>query len=194
MSRHLFQDDAFIHLRIARNLRDLGFFSFNGDCQSFCTSSPLFTTLLAIGARVSSGALLPKYIDLLIYGVLFLMLARRLFAARNRYSQALSIAFLAGVSSPLAMRWLTDGMETGLAGVCALLLGSVTFDVYSEVRDPKLTKLIGYALLGALAVTLRVEFSYLIATIALASLTAYRRIAISPPALRLAAGYPCCLT
>ena len=84
LSRYLFRDDAFIHLRIARNLRYLGFFSFNGDRQSFCTSSPLFTTLLAIGARVSSSALLPKYIDLLIYGVLFLMLARRLFAARNK--------------------------------------------------------------------------------------------------------------
>jgi hypothetical protein len=188
LSRHLFQDDAFIHLRVARSLMDFGFFSFNGDRPTFCTSSPLFTTLLAIGSEVSSAALLPKYIDLLIYGVLFLLLARRVIAARSRYSKAVSIAFLAAVSSPLAMRWLTDGMETGLAGVCALLFASVAFDVYLEPRDSRITKLIGFALLGALAVTLRVEFCFLVAMIAIASLTAYRRIAFSPPALSLAVG------
>jgi hypothetical protein len=31
LARSLFQDDAFIHLRIATNLHNLGFYSFNGD-------------------------------------------------------------------------------------------------------------------------------------------------------------------
>jgi len=188
LSLHLFQDDAFIHLRIARNLMDFGFFSFNGDRQSFCTSSPLFTTLLAIGSWISSAALLPKYIDLVIYGILFAMLARRVIAARNLYSQGLSIAFLAGVSSPLAMRWLADGMETGLIGVCALLFGSVAFEIYSEPRHAGTGELIIFALIAALAVTLRVEFCYLVVMIAVASLTAYRRVAVSAPALSLVVG------
>jgi hypothetical protein len=188
LSRQLFQDDAFIHLRIARNLMHLGFFSFNGDRPSFCTSSPLFTVLLALCSRVTSSALLPKYIDVLIYCVLFLLLMRRVFAARSGFPRILALAFLAAVSSPFAMRWLTDGMETGLVGVCALMISRAAFDIYSNPSDSSLHKLLGFALLGALAVTLRVEFCLLVAVIVVASLATDRGVSICASALSLALG------
>jgi hypothetical protein len=187
VSRHLFQDDAFIHLRIARSLADFGFFSFNGDRPTFCTSSPLFTALLALAAKVNSSAMLPKYFDWLVYSVLWILLGHRLLRAKSRSALALSAAFLVAVSSPMAMRWLTDGMETGLSGVCALILGHAAYRIYAASSDTRPYGLAALGLLGALSVTLRVEFSFLVAMLLAASLIAERRTAYSA-ALSLAAG------
>lgn len=187
-SRFLFLDDAFIHLRIAHNLVDVGFYSFNGDRPTFCTSSPLFTALLALGAQLSPADLLPKIVDTLIYGVLFVMIAYRVISARTAYAQWLSIAFLAAVASPLAMRWLADGMETGLSGVCALLLADAAFEIYSESTPVGAVKPIVYAIGGAALAMLRVEFCFLIAIIGIASLTSYRRSGLNALAISLAVG------
>lgn len=188
LSRALFLDDAFIHLRIAHGLLAHGFYSFNGDRPAYCSSSPLFTALLAMGSWFYGGDYLPKIVDVAVYAALFAMLARRLLAARTVAAQWLSLAFLAAVASPLAMRWLTDGMETGLTGLAALLLAAAASEIYCEAPRPGFERLIAYGGFAALAVTLRIEFSFLVAMIGLASLTAYRRVGLNALAITLGAG------
>jgi hypothetical protein len=188
VSRYLFLDDAFIHLRIARSLAAFGFYSFNGDKPAYCTSSPLFTALLALGSRVYAGDFLPKIVDLLTYIALFALAARRVFAARTGSAAALAVVFLAAIASPLAMRWLTDGMETGLAGVFALLLAAAAFDVYQDLRPVSFVEQVGYAIFAAFAATLRVEFCFLIAAIGVASLKRSDPAGLNPRAIGLAVG------
>jgi len=188
LSRLLFLDDAFIHLRIAHGLLAHGFYSFNGDRPAYCSSSPLFTGLLALFSFVYSGDYLPKIVDVVVYGGLFAMLARRLVAVRTAVAQWLSLAFLAAAASPLAMRWLTDGMETGLSGLVAVLLGAAAYEVYCESLRPGIARLVAYGVLAGLAVTLRIEFCFLVAMIGVASLTAYRRVGFSASAIALGTG------
>jgi hypothetical protein len=188
MSRLLFLDDAFIHLRIAHGLLAHGFYSFNGDRPAYCSSSPLFTAVLAFLSWVYSGDYLPKIVDVIVYGGLFAALARRLVAVRTASAQWLSLAFLVAATSPLAMRWLTDGMETGLSGLVAVLLGAIAFDVYREAPRPGIARLVAYGVFAGLAVTLRIEFCFLVAMIGVASLTAYRRVGFSALAIALGTG------
>lgn len=186
-ARYLYLDDAFIHLRIAKNLLEHGFYSFNGDRPSYCTSSPLFTALLALCSAVLSTPYLPKVLGVFIYAALFAMLASRVQTAATLRARWLWIAFLAAVASPLAMRWLADGMETGLAGIFALLVARAAFEIYSESKAGAIT-LLGYTLLGFLASTLRIEFSLLVALIGVASLTASSLHRLDPRAVALAGG------
>src|SRR6202011_168469 len=87
--------------------------------------------------------------------------------AASEYS---SLAFLAAVASPIGVRWLTDGMETGLAGAVAVVLGGVAFDIERRRHAHQLSRLSFLIVLGAFATTLRVEFSFIIAMIGCASL------------------------
>ena len=190
-ARLFFQDDAFIHLRIARSLVDLGFYSFNGDRPAYCTSSVLYTTLLAIASRLSSSPLLPKVIGIVIYAGLFIALAMRFFAARNVRTRALFLLFLAGVASPLGVRWLTDGMETGLAGLLALGLAAAAVDICSSAArqgDPPRYKAFLYLILGVAATTLRIEFGFIIALIAAGSLLQFGRAGVNRLPVSLALG------
>ncbi len=172
-ARYLYLDDAFIHLRIAKNLLEHGFYSFNGDHPTFCTSSPLFTALLAVCSQVISSPGLPKFIGLVIYAALFVMIASRALAATMPPARWLWIAFLTAVASPMAMRWLADGMETGLSGIFALILARAAFDIYSRSKPARPVTLIAYAAFGLLASTLRIEFSLLVALICTAESTRF---------------------
>jgi len=187
-ARYLYLDDAFIHLRIAKNLLDHGFYSFNGDFPTYCTSSPLFTALLALCSQFVSTPNLPKIVGVLIYSVLFAVIASRVLTATTPYARWSWIAFLAAVGSPLAMRWLADGMETGLSGIVALLLADAAFEIYSESKPISAATVIGFTTLGLLASTLRIEFSLLIGLIGIATLTRFQRRGIDPRAIALAAG------
>jgi hypothetical protein len=187
-ARYLYLDDAFIHLRIAKNLLEHGFYSFNGDFPTYCTSSPLFTALLALCSGVAATPNLPKFIGVLIYAVLFAMIAIRVLKAATFDARWPWIVFLAAVASPLAMRWLADGMETGLTGIFALLLAGAAFQIYSQTKPVDGATLAGYAALGLLASTLRIEFALLIALIGAASLTSFRLRGLDPRPVALAVG------
>jgi hypothetical protein len=187
-ARYLYLDDAFIHLRIAKNLLDHGFYSFNGDLPAYCTSSPLYTALVALCYHVLSTPTLPKIMGVLIYAVLFALLASRVAATVTPRARWLSITFLAAVASPLAMRWLADGMETGLAGIFALLLARAAFEIYSESKPAGAPALAGYAFLGLLSSMLRIEFALLVALIGAAALTGVRLRGIDPRAIALGLG------
>lgn len=188
LSRRLFLDDAFIHLRIAHGLLAQGFYSFNGDHPAYCSSSPFFTALLALCSAIYPGDYLPKIVDVIIYGGLFALLARRLLSARAVGAQWLVLVFLAAVASPLAMRWLTDGMETGLSGIVALLLAAIGAEIYRAAPRPGSARLAAYGLFAALAVTLRIEFCLLVAMIGLASLSVLRRRGLDARAVSLGIG------
>jgi len=186
-ARLLFLDDAFIHLRIAKNLHELGFYSFNGDSRAYCTSSPLYTALLAALLAVYGGVLLPKFLGVVIYGVLFLIVARALVTAERRPARWLWLLFLLAIVSPLGVRWLCDGMETGLVAVAAIVLARVALVISTGSRERGAAILIGGGLLGLIAVLLRVEFCLLVAMIGFASLT-LRPLRVDRVAVSLALG------
>jgi hypothetical protein len=186
-ARQLFLDDAFIHLRIAENLRHLGIYSFNGDAPAYCTSSPLYTALLAGLLTFYDGVLLPKIVSVIIYVALFGMVARSAVAAKAAEAQWLWLALLAAIASPLGVRWLSDGMETGLVGAIAVVFARAAFNIWAGAKVPAAT-LVGYGALALFATLLRIEFSYLVAAIGIASLAGDASRRINPLALSMAAG------
>jgi hypothetical protein len=189
VARFTFQDDAYIHLRIAKNLVTHGFYSFNGDHPSFCTSSPLYTLLLGLSWLIFQNNLVPKFLNIAVYVALFAMIARLAMTAPTRTARAFAIVFLAAISSPLAMRWLTDGMETGLVGVVSLLLAGFAFSVVNGSQDHILRQTMAALTLGLVATLLRVEFAFIISLIFAASLFEFGRTrTINRPVAGLALG------
>lgn len=186
-ARFLFLDDAFIHLRIARMLMAHGYFSFNGDFAAYCTSSPLYTTLLALADAWAGSPFVPKVLGLCAYTALFAVLARRVLAANRADSLYLHAWFLAAVASPLGIRWFTDGMETVLVALMALALARLAESVHDGGKYRPVTLLTAMAA-GACATLLRIEFCFLIAMIGLASLSGFRRGGVDRLALCLGAG------
>lgn len=47
-TQYSYLDDAYIHLRIAKNLANFGYYTFNGYSPTYSTSSPLYTGFLAL--------------------------------------------------------------------------------------------------------------------------------------------------
>jgi len=167
-TRHLFLDDAFIHLRIAQNLAAHGFFSFNGDISSYSSSSPLYTSLLAFFWKLAPTIYLPKAIGIVVYVALFYFVANLVIRSREGAARICALSFLAVVSSPMAVRWLSDGMETGLVGLFALWLGRMT--AYSYSRSFHFRPIVGCVMfaLGLFTTLLRVEFAFLFACVGFA--------------------------
>jgi hypothetical protein len=163
MTRHLFLDDAFIHLRIARNIVNHGFYSFNGDEPTYSTSSPLYTYLLAIFWEIQPSSLILKYINVATYLLLFVMLSNFILAAKSSSARMISILWLMAISSPMAIRWLTDGMETVAVAITAIVLGKFASDLVNK----KLANadLMAYFIVCFFATMLRVEFLFVIALI-----------------------------
>lgn len=115
-ARHAMLDDALIHLRYASVLHDKHFISYDGIHPSYGTSSLLYVAVLALLRALTISPLLPKVVSVIAYAVL-LSIAFRLSRA-NRLAVALTIVLV----SPMAVRWLTDGMETSLVCVFSLAL------------------------------------------------------------------------
>jgi hypothetical protein len=168
VTRYYQVDDALIHLRYAHYLRTQGFLTFDGIHKSGGCSSLLYVGLLSALERWASTPFLPKLFSVAVYVV---VLAAVLIFGRREVAQdtrrlwvGLFILFI----SPMAIRWLCDGMETGWTVLVALILGRV-----SSARAPGPDRSVGwYALLvvlGFLTVILRVELSLLIAIASIAA-------------------------
>lgn len=158
-TRNHFLDDAFIHLRIAEQVRDSGFFSFNGTAPDFSTSSILYTSLLGILSKLHSSPWLPKFANVVVYLTTIGVLMRLMRDARNHSERSVVIAFLATVMSPFAVRWLTDGMETSLVALDAILLAKfLSFQGRSLRR-----RLFAVFLVSLASVLLRVEMGFILA-------------------------------
>ncbi len=126
--RQMAFDDAFIHLRVTRNLARHGVASFNPGERVMTTSSPLWTLMLTMLRMDAHRWLLPWFEAALlsVCGVLAYCLSRRLLpaAAGNRSERtSILLALVAGaLSMMLVLPSAVGQMETPLAMV--LLLGA----------------------------------------------------------------------
>lgn len=190
-------DDALIHLRYADHLLHQHKITYDGVHDSFGTSSLLYVALLAGLRAVWTSPLLPRVISSVVYVALFLMLARLLYTElrdcepRSGVLWLTASACLVVMVAPSAVRWLDDGMETGLVFADALL-GLVV--LRRIIRSPKLpTSLLLFGgLYGFVTVLLRVELLMLAGCVSLmAGLEMFtgkvRRMAVEHPGRVLAA-------
>src|SRR5215217_3453900 len=145
-SRYALLDDALIHLRYAHMLLRSGFMTFDGTTFSYGTSSPLYVGLLAALSPVIAGPLLPKAVSVTFYLVLLGEIVR--FAREAGARQAGWVLLGLILISPMALRWLTDGMETSLSALLVVLLATRASRAGSEpgVADPLLSFALGAAL------------------------------------------------
>lgn len=159
----LFLDDTFIHLRIAGNLAAHGIYSFNGDAPAYSTSSPLYTALLAVLWKLVDTIWLPKQVGIATFASLLILIGRPLIRSQGSGASGIYLAWLIAVTSPMAIRWLTDGMETGLVAVTAITLGHLIVALRLEANDARTSLRWALGIVAALATLLRVEFAYLVA-------------------------------
>lgn len=163
ITKNHYLDDTFTHLRIARNLMENGFYSFNGIKRDFSTSSSLYTAILSLGLRFWDGPYLAKLISILCYSLIYILTCLYLLKSLNIKSLISSI-FLIGISSPMGVRWLTDGMETPIIMLFSMILAyylkSLTLSINNE--NKKIEYLITY-FLCTLCILLRIEFVFIIA-------------------------------
>lgn len=188
ISRRMCLDDALIHLRIAHQLLAHGFYSFNGDVPTYSTSSPLYTALLAALSLFFPGPMLPKVFGEIIYAGMIVALAMRALRQRAAAARWLTVVFLAAVASPIGVRWLADGMETGLIAGVALLYSRIAHDISRDAARGSWPRVVLMSTFALLATMLRVEFSFLAASILAADWAQRRRIVPNATALALCIG------
>lgn len=161
-TRYAMMDDALIHLRYAANLHDLHSFTYNGNGLSYGTSSILYVIVLAILSAFWSSPLLPKAVSCLTYVVLviFILFLERSCARRTGPSLVFLGLVLTSIS-PMAIMWLTDGMETGMVLLAVVLLAVATHKAM-RVEPVSSSIYVVLVLLGTAVVLLRVELASLI--------------------------------
>ncbi len=123
--RHYFLDDSLIHLRYAENLIKTHMISYNGDFQTFGASSLLYIVLLGFFNIVWPTFYSVKIVSIIFY--LMLLGSLFTFALKMRGKARISIFILIGaIISPMAIRWLTDGMETSLVSLFVLFISYIS--------------------------------------------------------------------
>ncbi len=165
-------DDALIHLRYADHLLHQHRITYDGVHASFGTSSLLYVSLLAGLRALTASPLLPRVVTSVVYVGLFASLAVALYRGL-RQAHALpaavwlmAMALLAVTVAPSAVRWLDDGMETGLVFLDALLGVLLLRAITQSSRLPP--RLLVYAFVyGLLTVLLRVELLMLVGCLSL---------------------------
>ena len=162
-TRNLFLDDTFIHLRIASNLATHDVYSFNGDVPAYSTSSPLYTALLAMLWKLMPMVWLPKIVGIAAYASLLILVGVAFIRSRGSAQTAIYLTWVIAITSPMAIRWLTDGMETALVATTSVVLGRLVaaLRLRSGFSHPWLRCSLG--LVATIATLLRVEFAYLAA-------------------------------
>jgi hypothetical protein len=155
------QDDALIHLRYADFLYSRHFITFDGVHPSFGASSLLYVGLLALLRNFTASPLLSRALSSTAHVVLFLGFA--IFFWRNRHAasgrvQLLTLSLLLLLVAPSAVRWLDDGMETGivlcLVAVAVLMTHRMSLRTKVRAADFLLGIVIGFVL-----VFLRIELA-----------------------------------
>ena len=153
------QDDAFIHLRYADNLFRTHLITYDGVHPNYGASSLLYVYLLAFLRAFTASPNLPRVVSscvhlLLAAGLLVLFL--RSIPRNSSLARLLGLILLIIMVSPSAVRWLDDGMETGLALCFVATLCWVTFrqSTRSTVARPQYLALVAF---GFFAVLLRTE-------------------------------------
>ncbi|WP_353063956.1 hypothetical protein RBB77_22280 [Tunturibacter psychrotolerans] len=153
------QDDAFIHLRYAENLLHTHLVTYDGVHPNYGASSLLYIYLLSFLRPLSASPNLPRLVSSCIHVLLLVGVAVLFFRATPRESslaRLLGLIVMTLLVTPSSVRWLDDGMETGIALCFVALICWLTF---RESEDNSVTP-VRYAactVLGFLAVFLRVE-------------------------------------
>ena len=162
LTQNHFLDDTFIHLRIASNILEKGFYSFNGIERDFSTSSPLYTGILSLGLSFWDSPYLAKFINIFAFILIFILVSAKLIKSKDLEAFITSI-FLIGISSPLGIRWLTDGMESSIVMLCSLCSSYFLISFFSlkNFRNG-----VAYSFLISIfffsSILLRIEFSFLL--------------------------------
>jgi hypothetical protein len=160
-TRYAMLDDSLIHLRYAAFLHNVHHITFDGVHASYGTSSLLYVNLLALLRGIATSVFLPKIVSSVCYvtSLLILAVGSRRFATR-RVARAIWIGLLLTMLSPMAVRWLTDGMETSLVAVFVITLALLV--QRSMHREPGgVAVFAAWTIGGALLVLLRIELASL---------------------------------
>jgi hypothetical protein len=160
-TRYAMLDDSLIHLRYAAFLHNVHHITFDGVHSSFGTSSLLYVNLLALFRGITTIVFLPKIVSTTAYLVTILILAfgSRSFASR-RAPRALWIGLLLTLLSPMAVRWLTDGMETSLVVVFVITL-AILVQRRMHRKPHGIAEFAAWVIAGALLTLLRLELASL---------------------------------
>jgi hypothetical protein len=152
-------DDAFIHLRYAANLYRTHLITYDGVHSNYGASSLLYVCLLSFFRAFTSSPGLPRIVSSCVHVLLFVGLALLFLRAVPREShlaRLLGLTMLVIVVAPSAVRWLDDGMETGLS-LCFVAL--LCWACFRQTMRPAASGLhyLAFAALGFFAVLLRTE-------------------------------------
>jgi hypothetical protein len=165
-------DDALIHLRYADNLLRTHHITYDGIHPNYGTSSLLYVSLLAILRSFITSPNLPRGLSSVLHLLLFFGTAVLLARSISRQSfrvRLLGLILLLLLIVPSAIRWLDDGMETGLVLCFTSLICWLTFRESQQTATSAQTYA-GLVVLGVFAVILRTELG-LLGAIAFAILT-----------------------
>ena len=153
------QDDALIHLRYATNLYFHHFVTYDGVHPDYGASSLLYITVLAVLRSFTSSPNLPHAVSSAAHLLLFALLATafsRLIPVSARTARLAALTLLILLVMPAAMRWLDDGMETGIVvAVACITAWLIQTQRYRLTTTP--TQYIGLVMLAYFAVMLRTE-------------------------------------
>ena len=153
------QDDAFIHLRYADNLFRTHLITYDGVHPNYGASSLLYVYLLSFLRAFTSSPDLPRTVSSCVHllllaglGLLFLRAVPR----ESHLARVLGLTTLLLSVMPSAVRWLDDGMETGLV-LCFIAL--LCWVIFRQTARPAITALqyLACVLLGFFTVLLRTE-------------------------------------
>lgn len=153
------QDDAFIHLRYADNLFRTHHITYDGVHPDYGASSLLYVSLLAFLRAFFSSLNLPRAVSTCAHLLLAVGLGVLFFKSIPRdspLSRLLGLILLLILVGPSAVRWLDDGMETGLA-LC--FVGVLCWATFRQSIRPTVTRpqYLAFVALGFFAVLLRTE-------------------------------------
>src|SRR5579864_2765699 len=155
------------YLRYAHYLRTSGFLTFDGTVKSGGSSSLLWVALLSIFEGLGDSLLLLKLAS--VTGYLLVLACAFLVARQTRgIATTLWMGLIGALASPMAVRWMCDGMETSLSVLAALSIGILAYNI---TRNPPRSA-VRYAILvaiGVASVTLRIDLALLVAVASVAA-------------------------
>ena len=153
------QDDALIHLRYADHLLRAHLVSYDGSNQDYGASSLLYIHLLAILRTATRSPNLARGVSSCAHFLLFVGLT--CFMCKSISRQA-PLARLVGLTllfllvTPSSVRWLDDGMESGLI-LCFLAVLAVLSFRQSQHATTSTLQYLAFTVLAFLGVLLRTE-------------------------------------
>ena len=131
------QDDALIHLRYADNLFLHHFITYDGVHPDYGASSLLYVGLLALLRGLTDSPNLPRATSSIVHVLLFTGLACAFvlrLPRQARVARFAGLVLLILLVTPSAVRWLDDGMETGIVVSLVSLLAWQIHDQFLRIE------------------------------------------------------------